>query len=55
MFNPAHFKSHTNNRLEIYTFQFAFQTDYFAYSELILKSIFVSYMNRGVDVPRAYR
>ena len=35
MFNPAHFKNHMNNRFEIYTIQFAFQTDYFAYNELI--------------------
>ena len=53
MFNPAPFKNHTNNHLEIYTIQFVFQTDYFAWCVDIL-SIFVSYMNRGVDVPKPY-
>ena len=55
MFNPAHFKNHTNNSLEINTIQFCFSNRLLCIYCVDIMSIFVSYMNRGVDVPRAYR
>ena len=54
MFNPAHFKNHTNNPLEIYTLQFCFSNRLLCICCVDIMSIFVSYIKRVVDVLRAY-
>ena len=48
-------KNYTNNPLEIYTIQFGFSNRLLCICCADIMSIFVSYVNSGVDVPRAYR
>ena len=55
MFNPAYLKNHTNNPLEIYTILFSFSNRLLFIGFVDIMSVFLSYVNRGVDVPRAYR
>ena len=52
MFNPAHLKKHTNNPLEIHTIRYCFSNRLLCIGCVDMMSIFVSYMNRGVDVPK---
>ena len=55
MFNPAHFQNHKKNPLEINVIQFHFSNRLLCIWCVDIMSSFVSYMNGGVDVPRAYR